>query len=268
MAYSRQRPAVSDHLSQCDGKRPACSQCLFLGRSCEGYQTDAVFVPYQPASQRRKPRKAPGPSTAPGAAAQTSTARQSRTRRAGLAKARAQKAWRCPSPSPVESPTAGEFTAVILNSFTPGNKFVPSSPDSSTLQVCGAWVGVLPRLAHEMGSEALIFAAVKAFGTAILDRGPHGKHMNFRSLEAYNSTLQRLQHDLVASKVTFDVKTAASIACLAMVEVSSGAIFVEEECCTNNYVPVDISNLYRWFLRALHWTRCTLPILPTRTVQL
>lgn len=117
---------------------------------------------------------------------------------------------------------------MILNCFTPGNEFVPSSPDSGTIQVCGAWVGVLPRLADEMRSEALIFAAVKAFGTAILDRGPDGKRMNFRSLEAYNSTLQWLQKDLVAPKVSFDIKTAASIACLAMVEVSAGADFLEK----------------------------------------
>lgn len=117
---------------------------------------------------------------------------------------------------------------MILNCFAPGNNFVPSSPDSGTIQVCGAWVGVLPRLADEMCSEALIFAAVKAFGTAILDRGPDGKRMNFRSLEAYNSTLQWLQQDLVAPKVSFDIKTAASIACLAMVEVSTGADFLEK----------------------------------------
>lgn len=236
---------------QCDGKRPACSQCVFLGRSCEGYQIDAVFVPYQPTPQKRKPRKTPRPSSAPGYAAQTSTARQSKTGSTGLAKARAQKAWRCPSPSPVDSPTAGEFTAVILNCFTPGNNFVPFSPDSSTIQVCGAWVGVLPRLADEMHSEALIFAAVKAFGTAILDRGPDGKRMNFRSLEAYNSTLQHLQHDLVASKMSFDIKTAASIACLAMVEVSTGTVIIVEEFCNNHYYqlifPTSTDGFYAHF---------------------
>lgn len=142
-----------------------------------------------------------------------------------------------------------------------------SSPDSNTIQVCGAWVGVLPRLADEMRSEALIFAAVKAFGTAILDRGPDGKRMNFRSLEAYNSTLQWLRHDLVASKLFFDVKTAASIACLAMVEVSAGPDLLEE-FCNNLCSSVDISNLYRRFLRALHWTWCTLPILPAGIIQL
>lgn len=181
-------------------------------------------MPYQPASQKRKPRKAPRPSSpAPGEGARTSNSRQSKTGSEGLVKARAQKAWNCPSPSPVDPPTAGEFTAIILNCFTPRNNFVPYPPDPSTFQVCGAWVGVLPRLADEMRSEALIFAAVKAFGTAILDLGPDGRRMNFRSLEAYNSTLQRLRHDLVASNVSFDVKTAASIACLAMVEVSDVA---------------------------------------------
>lgn len=109
---------------------------------------------------------------------------------------------------------------MIINCFTPANDFVPSAPDSSTIQVCGAWVGVLPRLADEMPSGSLISAAVKAFATAILDRGPDGRRLNFRSLEAYQSTLQRLRHDLVVSSMSFDVRTAASIACLAMVEVS------------------------------------------------
>lgn len=82
---------------------------------------------------------------------------------------------------------------------------------------------MLPRLANDMPSGSLISAAVKAFGTAILDRGPHGRRIKFRSLEAYNSTLQRLRHTLVAQnlQVSFDVKTAAAMACLAMTEVSA-----------------------------------------------
>lgn len=44
--------------------------------------------------------------------------------------------------------------------------------------------------------------------------------MNFRSFEAYNSTLQQLKHALLASKVFFSIETATSIVCLAMVEVS------------------------------------------------
>lgn len=131
------------------------------------------------------------------------------------------KIWQCPSPSPVDPLTAGDFTAVILNCFTPTSTFVPSSPDTSTIQISGAWVGVLPRLTNDMPSGSLIAAAVKAFGTAILDRGPDGKCMNFRSLEAYNTTLQRLRHSLVKQNVSFDVKTAAAMACLAMTEVSA-----------------------------------------------
>lgn len=221
------QPALTDdHLAQCDGKRPACSQCLFLGRSCEGYQVDAVFLPYQPGPRKRRPGKA-RPS-APSGEAQKSAALQSKAENTSLAEVRAQRGWRCPPPRPVDAPTAGELTAVILSCFVPEHgDNVPSSLDSSTIQVCGAWVGVLPRLAHGMRSGALLSAAVKAFGTAILDRGPEGRRLNFRSLEAYNSTLQQLQQDLAAPNVSFNVKTAASIACLAMVEVSAVALILE-----------------------------------------
>lgn len=90
--------------------------------------------------------------------------------------------------------------------------------------MCGAWVGVLPRLAAGVRSGALISTAVKALGTAILDRGPEGTRLDFRSLEAYTSTLKRLHHDLITPGVFFKVETAASIACLAMVEVSIKAV--------------------------------------------
>lgn len=98
-------------------------------------------------------------------------------------------------------------------------------------------MGVLPRLVADMPSESLISAAVKAFGTAILERGPGGRRMNFRSLEAYNSALQLLRNDLVASNVSFDVKTAASIACLAMVEVSISAF------CSTSFVMTALPQL-------------------------
>lgn len=44
--------------------------------------------------------------------------------------------------------------------------------------------------------------------------------MNFRTFEAYNSTLQQLKHALLASKVFFSIETVTSIVCLATVEVS------------------------------------------------
>lgn len=100
-------------------------------------------------------------------------------------------------------------------------------------------MGVLPRLADEMPSGSLISAAVKAFATAILDRGPDGRRMNFRSLEAYHSTLQRLRRDLVVSSMSFDVRTAASIACLAMVEVSHPGVSFS----TSFAITIDYSQL-------------------------
>jgi hypothetical protein len=80
-------------------------------------------------------------------------------------------------------------------------------------------VEMLPSIVARVRSGELITAAIRAFGTIILDRGPEGKHRSFHSIEAYVAALQKLKYALQSSESYFKIETAAAIVCLAMVEV-------------------------------------------------
>lgn len=67
--------------------------------------------------------------------------------------------------------------------------------------------------------DQLITFATRAFGLAVLDRGPEGRFQNFHSVKAYVSTLEKLRSVMRSPGNFFRVETAAAIVCLAMVEV-------------------------------------------------
>ncbi|KAH7014067.1 hypothetical protein B0J12DRAFT_611347 [Macrophomina phaseolina] len=208
------------HKIGCDGNRPSCSQCLFIGRPCGGYQLDQAFVPYQPTVRKRGSGKvSPGAVQFNPGETQRGPSSDLKITHGSLIEARSRNAQRLPIPQPIDSPTFEEFTAVILGYFiSPGWRSAYALPVGA-IQTCGAWVEVLPRLAASATPRTLIFSAVKAFGTAILARGPHGTHIDYQSIKAYNTALRQLNNFLLAPKEFFHLETAASIACLAMVEL-------------------------------------------------
>ena len=67
--------------------------------------------------------------------------------------------------------------------------------------------------------DQLITFATRAFGLAVLDRGPEGKTKKYHSVKAYVSTLEKLRSVMRSPGNFFRVETAAAIVCLAMVEV-------------------------------------------------
>ncbi|ESZ95785.1 hypothetical protein SBOR_3802 [Sclerotinia borealis F-4128] len=122
-------------------------------------------------------------------------------------------------PRPINAASSDELTAVVLSCFLPKlQKSLPSF-DTSTSQVCGSWVEMLPSIVARAHSGELITAATRAFGTIILDRGPEGKHKIFHAIEEYVATLQKLNIALQSSESFFKIETAAAILCLAMVEL-------------------------------------------------
>ena len=78
---------------------------------------------------------------------------------------------------------------------------------------------MLPSIVARANSGELITAATRAFGLVVLDRGLEGKHRSFHSIEAYVATLEKLNSVMQSPESFFRIETAATIACLAMVEV-------------------------------------------------
>ncbi|KAF2846697.1 hypothetical protein T440DRAFT_501575, partial [Plenodomus tracheiphilus IPT5] len=205
------------HKIGCDGKLPTCSQCFLTGRRCGGYKLDPVFIPYTATRVPRASRK--------NRATNSSAAVPSNVGLIALnvgcaipgSSAREPPTWQIPRPIDIAS--SEEYAAVVLSCFVPKYQQNPPSFDISTSQVCGAWVGILPSLVARASSGELITSATKAFATSILDRSAQAKSKSFQSLEAYNTTVQRLNKELLSAKGFFSVQTAASIVCLAMVEL-------------------------------------------------
>lgn len=229
---------------KCDGNRPYCSQCLIIGRPCGGYRLDQTFVPYQPTVRKRGSGKvSPDAVQFNQGEAQRSPSSDLKMTHGSLIGAHTQNSQRYPIPRPIDTPTLEEFTAVILSCFIAPGSQISSTLPVGAIQTCGAWVEVLPRLAVRATPQALIFSAVKAFGTAILATGPHAKYVDYQCIGAYHTALRQLKNFLLAPKEFFHLETAASIACLAMVEVNAHSL-VNTKPSNDGCTLVNVCNVY------------------------
>ncbi|PVH73551.1 hypothetical protein DL98DRAFT_607025 [Cadophora sp. DSE1049] len=193
----------------CDGTRPSCTQCQLTRRRCGGYKLDAVFVSYsaKPLSSRKPLVNPPNVDNAA-----HNTGQHDNT---GIARPQGRPYQ---ISQPIDTTSPNELTSIIVSRFLPKHKKNPFCFDTSTSQVCGAWVEMLPSIVSRAEPGELITAAARAFALVILDRGPEGKHKNFHSVRAYVATLEKLSSAMRSPENFFRIETAAAIVCLATVE--------------------------------------------------
>ncbi|KAH8803470.1 hypothetical protein F5884DRAFT_712250 [Xylogone sp. PMI_703] len=160
----------------CDGKKPACSQCLFSKRQCPGYQYDLIFVPYRHLSS--------GPSANAAARnarvgsenrSSTDTSRNSghhgRLLTSGERNVRSDYYALPPSLFP-RQPLLEESSTLIVREYTPWftESSICSGQDMSPPQICGSWVSVLSNLVGSSDLDGVLHAAMGALGLAIRER--------------------------------------------------------------------------------------------------
>ncbi|KAH9208656.1 hypothetical protein DL95DRAFT_311499, partial [Leptodontidium sp. 2 PMI_412] len=196
----------------CDGAMPSCTQCCRTGRKCGGYKSTAVFVHYT--ANSHAPKKLLPLIGAPGV--DRAARRIGDNDHPGVPSLQAEPFQ---ISQPIDTTSPNELTSIIVGRFVPKFHEPPFLFDSGTSQVCGAWVEMLPSIVARANSGELITAAVRAFGLTLLDRGPEGKSKNFRGLEAYVATLEKLSSTLQSPENCFRIETAAAVVCLAMVEL-------------------------------------------------
>ena len=161
----------------------------------------------------------------------------------------------CQISRPIDAASSSEFTAVIVGRFLPRSRRNMLLLDTSTSQVCGSWVEMLPSIVAQAHSGELIAAATKAFGLIVLDRGPEGKHESFHGIEAYVATLQKLSSALRSPESFFRIETAAAIGCLAMVEVRTHSP-QESKVAHDLFTSVDAPKIRHGHSCTLWRTRC------------
>ncbi|KAH7031951.1 hypothetical protein B0J12DRAFT_311072 [Macrophomina phaseolina] len=209
-----------NHKLGCDGNRPSCSQCLVIGRPCEGYQLDSVFVSYVPKARDRQRKALSAEAYFSHSKGQARHLLDASSSNGGSreAPAHSTKALRSIVPKPIDSSTFEEFTAAILSRFMPAKKRDLYLIDPNPVQARGAWAEVLPALVDGERPGHLATSAVEALATALLERGPEGKYVNFQSFAAYHLTLRYLKKALGAQRGSVGIETVYSIACMVYVE--------------------------------------------------
>lgn len=154
--------------------------------------------------------------------------------------------------NPFGAVTVEDFAAVILSCYLPVSRQYCSISDTSTTQVCGAWVSILPTLVDSAQSSKLVTSAVRTLGVAVLARTPEGNRIAFQNLEAYGSTLYYLKDALLSTRQCF-LETLTAISCLAMSEVRAAGSLQQghTDICHAAFVV----NFTERFRHPPRWTR-------------
>ncbi len=191
---------------KCDGKKPACSQCLFRGLECPGYPADWVFVP-QSLDHSRKPR-----SSRVGG-----RRREADRQHGGREEVLAESGVRAVALAAGAS--LPDLISIVIDNYVPEPDAQSSNtPVEPSPRICGSWVEVLPELVGNVTDTALA-SAIRAFAVTILSKGPKCSLPVSDGLEAYNQALVSVNCALGSRYSDFPVTIAAAVMCLLLAEM-------------------------------------------------
>ncbi|KAM0146069.1 hypothetical protein ACHAQE_010931 [Botrytis cinerea] len=217
---------------QCDGKLPACSQCLNSNRTCEGYP-EALFVPFiatKSGGEAGKLCKAPalqmGPSSGPSPSNSALTVLKCKDtpnisrEMTGLYKGSSSLSHLCST----GLDTAQDIILVILRNYVPldGTGFETPTSLVQSPRVCGSWVTALPELTIDtIGPLAeCLQSATNALALSITAYRSSTNMVDSISTQ-YEHSLHLLAQNLAVVNSVYRNELVAAVMCLALVEVLS-----------------------------------------------
>ena len=205
--------------TQCDGLKPACSQCRLTGRECGGYLQDLVVFQHKPTKRSPKRTKEaltiePTSRVCNYRSPQKLTPKDSAGRRSALACTHQQL-------------TYDECVAILVQHYIPKDE-VPllSHVEPSKSRICGGWVQALPHVSQSHTDfEHIVSPAVRALTMSMLVTGTDRRQ---EYLDTYGSALQGIR--AVLERPTRVVGSTVAIAgmCLALSEVCKCTIMLGE----------------------------------------
>ncbi|KAF4964021.1 hypothetical protein FSARC_8019 [Fusarium sarcochroum] len=202
---------------RCDGKRPACSQCLNSGRSCEGYP-DALFVPWHSSSGLGQTTAEPSPTRASNKITSTVNSPSSLN---NLICHHTKVPPDVASIYPFLTDPWENTISLIIRNYVPDREasaditdIVPQSP-----RICGSWVTALPDLAAGSSGRLgeCLTSAMNALALSITSYRT-GTRLNQPISLSYGHALRLLQHNLYSSKSCYKAEQAAAVMCVALLE--------------------------------------------------
>ncbi|KAF7915559.1 uncharacterized protein EAE97_012198 [Botrytis byssoidea] len=217
---------------QCDGKFPACSQCLHSKRKCGGYP-EALFVPFKATRSGREEETSYKSPTLQSGLASTPTPTDSVLSTSNCEEVPNASHEMIGSSKDSSSmshqrltglDTTQEIIFIILRDFVPldGTGFETPTSLAQSPRVCGSWVTALPELSIDtIGPLAeCLQSASSALALSITAYRSITNMVNFISIQ-YEKSLHLLAQNLAVSKGAYRNELVASFMCLALVEVLS-----------------------------------------------
>ncbi|RFU23710.1 hypothetical protein B7463_g12628, partial [Scytalidium lignicola] len=205
----------------CDGKQPACSQCLLTGKRCGGYQHDLIFV--QCSLKRRAVSHArfKEPEKTSIGELDINTYRARNTDSSSLSNKEMTVDCLTTMSSRLNRTSIDELTALVVWHYTPECElsWLSSVWSTSRPRICGAWVEVLPSITGLGCHEPLLSSAIKALAVSIRNKGQGESAWKSDSIEAYGSALRSLNKGLRVITNTPSHELVAAIMCLTLAEL-------------------------------------------------
>jgi len=222
-------------IEQCDGKRPACTQCVFSKRTCEGYP-DALFVPFDATKTAVKPRARP--KSAPRTKLLLPVDAQCPSdAEVGCTQAKDESTRLPPQATFTSSdlpPSHGSYSpdpsivrekvSLILRNFIPVQE-LPCNATHASEQCswfCGSWAKALPELTADMTGpySQCLYSAVSALALAITAYRDRRDCLN-AVVAQYEDSLRLLGESLAVVGDAYRSELVAAVMCLALTEVIS-----------------------------------------------
>jgi|SRR5690242_1331068 len=201
-------------LPQCDGLRPACSQCQLSGRMCRGYLQDLVVFQHKPASRHSRLGKKTVRDTTNPIVDDTGLPPTS----SSILFAGTQLAYER------QQPTWDECVALLVQHYIPKDE-IPFllHVEPSKSRICGGWVQALPHVSQDHADfKHIVSPAVQALTMSMMVNGSDRRK---EYIDTYGVAVEGIREILDSSKEPVGPTVAIASMCLALSEVCSSATF-------------------------------------------
>lgn len=205
---------------QCDGKEPACSQCILRKIPCSGYQQEFVFVSQGASETEDKGGLKIRDKTPPGYRTKAHDGSdRDRGRYGGNSQlASLDRAFQLEIKCGCELEDDIQF---ILQHYAPVESNAPAESNPFHNQICGAWVEVLPLLSATRRNKPFLLSAIKTLAAALRHWNIGNELGEPQILEMYGASLARMGKALEEAQYGFQVEHSIAIMCLAVTDVSA-----------------------------------------------
>lgn len=199
---------LADRFYKCDGKQPACSQCILRRIPCSGYRQEFVFVSqasFEIENQAEMKDESKGITGSQKKALVKSNDDHSRMD--------TQLETRCYE--------LEDDIQIIVQHYAPTNSNVPAESNPLHNQICGAWVEVLPFLSVGIREKQFLLSAIKTLATALRHHKLGNELCQPQILKMYCDSLGLMGKVLKEARGVFHIEHGAAIMCLAVTDVSA-----------------------------------------------